>query len=98
MPLRMGRARTTTGETTEHPIVDSKIETEGPPATSGHADPRGDAGGRRKPPGWGSTSVVALLLANLVPLVGVLGAVLRRPFRWVDLAAHRREHEKAIGR
>jgi hypothetical protein len=80
MPLRMGRARTTTGETTEHPIVDSKIETEGPPATSGHADPRADAGGRRKPPGWGSTSVVALLLANLVPLVGVLG------FGW-DLGA-----------
>jgi hypothetical protein len=38
------------------------------------------AAGHAAPPGWGSTSVLGLLLANLVPLVGVLG------FGW-DLGA-----------
>ncbi|MEX2466045.1 MAG: DUF6498-containing protein [Gemmatimonadota bacterium] len=31
------------------------------------------AGERAEPPGWSSASVLALLLANLVPLLGVLG-------------------------
>lgn len=46
----------------------------------GQAAPSESVGGRAEPPAWGSASVLALLLANLVPLVGVLA------FGW-DLGA-----------
>ena len=59
----------------ENPIDSATTE-----AASGHAAASGRAGSRAEPPGWNSASVLALLLANLVPLVGVLG------FGW-DLGA-----------
>lgn len=52
----------------ENPIDSTITE-----ATPGHAAASGRAGIRAEPPGWRSASVLALLLANLVPLIGVLG-------------------------